>query len=208
MKKWYNYLIRLGVIAFLLFFFSIVVGVMSIGFQTSIPVINRQVITFRIDRDFTVKEVREIKVALYEWEVASNHYFHFEMCIETINFGEMFRWKSDGMPTIYKATSIFSWKSFIGRMLTGPTKHIVGMTMIYTGDIFIYTSDIRNLLFRKIIIHEVGHVITGSWHSYDPNSVMYPILFDPTNAVIQKLDVKLAIDFVKCFDEEIKKIGE
>jgi len=111
----------------------------------------------------------------------------------------MLRWKEDGLPTIYKASSLVSWQRHVGKVIA-PSVAVIGLAAIYTGDIFIFSMDLEHGLMEKIVTHEVGHILAGPWHSSDPKSVMYRMISKPQNMTIQLVDVELAKRFCKFFE--------
>lgn len=131
---------------------------------------DRKDITFYIDSEFTSSEIGAIKRAANEW-MNKIDTLDIKFKIRKIGMFEMFNYGSDGMPTIYKATG-FGLKHDVGR-LAANTLGTIGLTIINSGDIFIF---IDNEYFEQVIKHEIGHVLIGKqWHSSNPYSVMYPI---------------------------------
>jgi predicted Zn-dependent protease len=47
---------------------------------------------------------------------------------------------------------------------------MLGIAIIPSGDIFIVGDE----LFKTVVLHEVGHVLLGSWHSSCEKELMYP----------------------------------
>jgi hypothetical protein len=146
----------------------------SLYFQDSTFLTKRRVILFRIDASFSDEEQRIIGQAIKRWQRATNNYVEFGYYTEHIPFDEIFRWKSDGVPTIYNARSFFSWERHIGKDAVDLAKPL-GVTVPYTGDIFLLCE---GEIFSNVITHEVGHVLLRFWHSKNEMSIMYPYITD------------------------------
>ena len=187
----------LGVAIFL--FVSQGLFLLSANIQTPKPLFHRRTIIFRVDDSFTYEEQEAIAAALMRWEVASNGHFRFSFYTDKVEFGEMWRWKEDGLATIYKATSVVSWKRNVGKIVS-QAPEIVGLAMIYPGDIFIFTDNLQYEFLEKVVTHEVGLLLVGPWHSPDPSSVMYGYIHDPRKMMIQSVDVELAKKFCEFFE--------
>jgi hypothetical protein len=167
--------------------------------QTPKPLLHRRTIIFRVDDSFTYEEQEAIAAALTRWEVASDNHFQFSFYTDRVGLGEVLRWKEDGLPTIYKASPLTSWQRHIGKIMAqSPT--IVGLAMIYTGDIFIFSTNLEYELMEKIIVHEAGHIIVGPWHSPNQESIMYGRIDYPQRMIIQPEDVKIAKKFCEFFE--------
>jgi hypothetical protein len=136
---------------------------------------NRKVIDFRIDSAFTAKERLEIENALRRWEKATKGKVVLRHHIGDVTITDLFRFKSDGMPTIYRGISLLSWKRHLVRVGSSVgNAHTVGLCMTFSGDLFILKGGKE---FEDLVVHEVGHVLINTpWHSANPKSVMYPYL--------------------------------
>lgn len=148
--------------------------VMRRAMRTNGPaLLNRTVISFRVDDNFTMKERALIFEAFAEIKRVSG-------CIElTASFvripdSEMLLWRSDKYATIYKVSQS-TWVYHVARYLTGAGSYM-GMAIITTGDIFIMSSENDDGVvdFKNTIIHEILHVVfRNSWHSSHKGSLMY-----------------------------------
>jgi len=146
----------------------------------------RSIVHFRIDSRFSQEEIVSIREAMKDWESESQGLVKLEGVVVDVQFSEMFTWRIDGVPTIYDASSFSHWPAHVMVVLGNHHSHL-GMTMIYTGDVFILNKHAP--LFKTIIIHEIGHVIIGDYHSDNPKDVMYPTL-GLENLVITKNDIE------------------
>ena len=138
---------------------------------------DRRVINFRVDSSFTEKERLEIENALRRWEKATEGDVILRYYIDNITILEPFRFKSDGIPTIYRGISRLSWKRHIIRFnLDIVDADTIGLSMTFSGDLFILKGGED---FEDLVAHEIGHVLINTpWHSENPDSVMYPTLHE------------------------------
>lgn len=118
----------------------------------------------RIDNSFSTKQIEIIKSAFIKWEKAINNLIIFNFKIVKINESENLSWDCDGITTVYNGTERNDWRS-------GPADELTaGATFLDTKDVFITT----NKFFNKVVLHEVGHVLTGKYHSSYKEDIMYP----------------------------------
>lgn len=133
----------------------------------------RRFITFRVDSSFSYKEKEAISRALIKWQQASGGYVKLYWYEDDVYLSEIFSWLEDKTPTIYKASSRLSWKRHVSQYVT-TSNDVLGAAMYSTGDIFI-VDDMPGR-FEVVTVHEIGHVLLGSFHSNNTNSVMYPTI--------------------------------
>lgn len=165
LRKYY-----VGVICLITFLFAVasfIVLKVSDG-QSPNHLLSKRIVEFKIDSSFSKQEIYQIQSALIEWEVATNGYLKLTSFVDDISITELFTWRSDIYPTIYNGKSIFSWKNIFIRFSENNPK-ILGITFISSGDIFIVRDD----YFRTVVLHELGHVFLGSWHSNVEQDLMY-----------------------------------
>jgi len=141
--------------------------------QTPQLLLVRKAVRFRVDSSFSPNEIKAIKESLIDWEKASNGLVKLESYVEKIPTSEIFTWRSDGIQTIYNATTLSHWPTHVMLIMGNYNNHL-GLTMIYTGDIFILTG--TENIFKAVVTHEVGHVIIGDYHSNNPKDLMYQTL--------------------------------
>ena len=79
-------------------------------------VLKKRAMIFRVDASFSDEEQNVIWKSLKNWEQATNNYVEFGYYTEEIPFGEAFRWKEDGVITIYNASSFFFMEETFGRL--------------------------------------------------------------------------------------------
>jgi len=156
--------------------------------EYSKPLVDRKTVIFRVDASFSSEEQDAIGRALRRWEVATNGYITFKYYTEHVPLGEVFKWKSDGIPTIYDARSILSWPRHMGRHLAGTSA--IGLATIYTGDIFLFMDD---GMLESIATHEVGHILLDTWHSKDPQSIMYSSIARGSSPQILREEIYMII---------------
>ncbi len=139
--------------------------------QDNLYITERKNITFRIDGAFNSVERIQIENALRRWEEKTNNNVQLSASIGDVTFKDVFFWRSDGVPTIYKASSWWSWKYHVGLLLTNKDTWVTrAMALICPSDIFMMTD---NDDFEDVVVHEVGHIIMdSSWHSKDFKSIM------------------------------------
>lgn len=131
------------------------------------------VFIFRIDNSFTEEERQHIIGAFKMWEEASNNRVSFIWYYDNISITDMFKWREDWVLTIYKSSSRLGWSRFMAQFLT-QSYNILGVTAIGPGDIFLIEGNTYRQ--QAVIAHELGHVLIGSYHSADQNSIMYPMI--------------------------------
>jgi len=190
---WYQsmiYLLRLYVI----FVVSVLISVclfesvieFSLNIQHPTFLQDRKEIKFRIDASFSNKERKLIGQALEEWERATKGYVTFSYYVEKIPLLEMFSWKDDNKPTIYNGDSLLSWQRHVG--LSVAEAETIGLAFIFSGDIFIFDNKYR---FKDVVVHEVGHLLVGSWHSKDKTSIMFPYIMDGDEKFIRSEEIRI-----------------
>jgi len=164
------------VVVALLAFFCITYIVLEVFNQRQMFVkVPKGSVQFRIDSDFSLTEIEKVRVAIRKWEVASNGCLKVPFYISSIPLSDIARWSGDSLPTIYDASSFFNWKRYLASQLC--LTPCLGVTQIYTGDIFILESG--NELFETVVLHEIGHVLLGGLHSDSKEDLMYPTVTGP-----------------------------
>jgi len=134
-------------------------------------------ITFRIDNSFNTEERVKIEQALQRWVAATKGHVNLKCYVGDVTILDLFKFKSDGIPTIYNAISPLSWKRHL-LMFGSDNYHsdTIGMALSFIGDIFIMKGGKD---FEDLVTHEVGHILIATpWHSKDPKSVMYPTMHE------------------------------
>lgn len=127
---------------------------------------------FRIDSSFAPDRLEKIKDAIGKWEAASGGCLKIPYRIADVPMSDIFNWAEDGIPTIYNASGLLSWKRYLASQMCGTT--CLGVTHRYAGDIFILENSDR--LFETVVLHEIGHLVLGGGHSNDKNDLMYPTI--------------------------------
>lgn len=137
--------------------------------QTYHVLSDRKNITFVVDSEFSKDEINKIEASAREW-VSRVGSLNIKFVTKKLSVFDIIRFGSDKYSTIYKA-SVPGIKKDIGTLAAG-SYFAIGLSIITSGDIFIFISD-KN--FGQVIKHEIGHVLIGkAWHSNNPLSVMYP----------------------------------
>lgn len=155
----------------------VIFGTIALATQLQEPVDlkTRKSIVFRVDSSFNQEEQKAIGNALVKWEKATNGMVSLKWYVDDISISELFSWQEDGLPTIYNASSRFGWLRHVSQYIT-VSNDILGAALSLTGDIFMIDDMPKR--FEVVVVHEVGHVLLGSFHSTNRNSVMYPSIGD------------------------------
>jgi len=164
---------REAVVALSILFSCMLVMLMVVGIRASSKqqaswLLTRRVVEFRIDSSFSTQEIFLIQRALKEWEISTNGYVKLNSFVDDVPFSEVIDWKKDGISTIYNAQSVWSWERAVAKYREDPD--VLGVAIIASGDIFI----VEKRLFKTVILHEIGHVLLGHWHSDQEEELMYP----------------------------------
>jgi len=130
----------------------------------------RDNVHFIIDSSFEKYQTKQIIKAIYTWNRVGE--LNLTYSVENISLYDAVRFRSDNRAVIYNA-SYFSWKNVTKGLLTGWDDNILGFALIYSGDIFVSNNE----YFYPVILHEIGHVIMGDYHSQDRDSVMFPYVY-------------------------------
>jgi hypothetical protein len=149
---------------------------------------NRKQIYFRVDSAFSSIERIKIEEALKRWEDKTGRNVKLRALIGDVTVSEIFSWQSDGLPTIYKASSWWSWKNHVGRHISGSWT-AMGVATTFSGDIFIMCGE---PIFKDVVTHEVGHIIINAkWHSTDEESIMYHNIRATGDGIIKQEEINL-----------------
>jgi len=167
MKKFF---IVLTSIFILLPCYTVIIVMGATNRQTVRKVLTQRHIVFRIDSDFSCDEKDAIEIAFKRWEKATGNHVTFLWYTDNISVTELFSWQGDGVRTIHKASSYVNWKRHVAQYIT-TSDGLLGAALYATGDIFVL--DDMPGRFETVVAHEIGHVLIGSYHSPDENSIMY-----------------------------------
>lgn len=144
--------------------------------QKSNMLATRRVIDFRIDSSFSTQQIFQIQNALKKWENATHGHVILSSFVDDVSIFEIIDWKKDNYPTIYNAQSVWSWKNTVAKFGEADPD-MIGVTFTFSGDIFI----VGNELFKTVVLHEIGHVLLGDWHSDHKEELMYPTISESKN---------------------------
>lgn len=118
----------------------------------------------RIDKSFSKDQKQMIKNSFKEWQKAINDMVEFSFYEDNISQEESYHWDCDNIVTIYNGLKN-DWR-------VGPKSYenVAGTTFINSRDIFMF---IDGVYFKRAILHEIGHILLGTYHSEYNNDIMY-----------------------------------